>query len=221
MVWWKIVIVIIISYFCGNISFARIISMTKKQDITKLGSGNPGSTNTLRQYGFKFGVLNLLLDMLKSFVPCLVVYFVCDKSMVMVYIAGISAMVGHMYPVVYGFKGGKGVATMLGLFFVTNPIATAIAIVVGFVIWLLCEYGSIVSFICITVLTIVEGIRARATLPLADRKIVCLILFAIFGLTWYAHRKNIERLLLGKESKASLLKKNKKKMKEIGKKENI
>lgn len=220
MVWWKVAITIIISYFCGNISFARIISMTKKQDITKLGSGNPGSTNVLRFYGFKFGVLNLILDMLKSLIPCLVVYFVCDKSTVMIYIAGISAMIGHMYPVVYGFRGGKGVATMLGVFFVTNPIATAISIVVGFFIWLAFEYGSIVSFICITFLTIVEGIRARANLGVTDRKIVCLILFAIFALTWYAHRKNIERLLLGKEGKASLIKKAKKKLKSNSIKEN-
>ena len=66
---------------------------------------------------------------------------------------------------------------------------------------------------CITALTGVEGVRARMNLSVGDRKIVCLILFAIFAFTWYAHRKNIERLLLGKESKASLIKKTKKKLK--------
>ena len=178
-----------------------------------MGSGNPGSTNILRNYGFKFGILNLALDMIKGFTPSLVAYFVFDKSYVMLYIAGISAMLGHIYPVLFKFKGGKGIATMMGLFLAANPIATLIALVIGFIIWAIFEYGSVVSFLCITSLTVVEGIRARMSLGITDRKIVCLILFAIFIFTWYAHRKNIERLLLGKESKASLIKKTKKKLK--------
>lgn len=213
MVWWHIVLVALVSYMCGNISFARIISRKKNDDITKMGSGNPGSTNILRNYGFKFGILNLALDMIKGFTPSLVAYFIFGKSYVMLYIAGISAMLGHIYPVLFKFKGGKGIATMMGLFLAANPIATVIALVLGFIIWAIFEYGSVVSFLCITSLTVVEGIRARMSLGLTDRKIVCLILFAIFIFTWYAHRKNIERLLLGKESKASLIKKTKKKLK--------
>lgn len=213
MVWWHIVLVVLISYMCGNVSFARIISNIKKDDITKMGSGNPGSTNILRNYGFKFGILNLALDMLKGFTPALIAYFVFEKSYVMLYIAGISAMLGHIYPVLFKFKGGKGIATMMGLFLAANPIATLIAIVIGFIIWAIFEYGSVVSFLCITSLTVVEGVRARMSLSVTDRKIVCLILFSIFIFTWYAHRKNIERLLLGKESKASLIKKTKKKLK--------
>lgn len=213
MVWWQVVIVVVLSYMCGNVSFARLISKTKHDDITKLGSGNPGSTNILRNYGFKFGVLNLALDMLKGFVPSIVAFYVFDKSYVMLYIAGISSMLGHIYPIMFGFKGGKGIATMLGLFLASNPIATLIVIAVGFVVWAIFEYGSVVSFLCITSLSVIEGIRVRMSLPLGDRKIICLILFAIFLFTWYAHRKNIERLLLGKESKASLIKKTKKKLK--------
>ncbi len=213
MIWWQVVLVVIISYFCGNISFARIISKAKKDDITKLGSGNPGSTNILRNYGFKFGVLNLALDMVKGFVPALICFYLFGRDYVMLYIAGISSMLGHIYPVTFKFKGGKGIATMLGMFLAANPIATLISIFTGAIIWAIFEYGSVVSFLCITALTVVEGIRARMTLGIGDRKIVCLILFAIFIFTWYAHRKNIERLLLGKESKASLIKKTKKKLK--------
>lgn len=213
MIWWQVLLVVVISYFCGNISFARIISMSKKDDITKMGSGNPGSTNILRNYGLKYGVLNLVLDMLKALIPCLVAYYVFGKDYVMLYIAGLSSMLGHIYPVVYGFKGGKGIATMMGMFLAANPIATLIVLVIGFIVWAIFEYGSVVSFLCITSLTVIEGIRARMNLDLTDRKIICLILFAIFLFTWYAHRKNIERLLLGKESKASLIKKTKKKLK--------
>ena len=92
MVWWHYVLVIVISYFCGNISFARIISKSKHQDITKLGSGNPGMTNTLRNFGFKFGLMNLLLDMLKSFVPAIVSFYVFNHSYMMLYIAGFSSI---------------------------------------------------------------------------------------------------------------------------------
>jgi hypothetical protein len=92
------------------------------------------------------------------------------------------------------------------------PIATITIMLIGAVIWFIFEYGSVVSFLCITTLTVVEGIRAKMTLPELDRKIICLMLFAIFAFTWYAHRKNIERLLLGKESKASIKKKVKKKL---------
>lgn len=213
MIWWQIVLVIVISYFCGNISFARIISGAKKQDITKMGSGNPGSTNVLRQYGFKFGILNLALDMLKAFIPSLVSFYLFGHSFVMLYVAGISSMIGHIYPVVYGFKGGKGVATVIGIFLAANPIATAVVLVIGFIVWAIFEYGSIVSFLCITSLTVVEGIRFKSVLEIADRRIVSILLFAIFIFTWYAHRKNIVRLLIGKESKASLIKKTKKKIK--------
>ena len=209
--------VIIFSYFCGNISFARIISSAKKDDITKMGSGNPGSTNILRQYGFKYGVLNLALDMLKAFIPSIVSFYLFGHSYVMLYVAGISSMIGHIYPIVYKFKGGKGVATVIGIFMAANPIATAVVLVIGFIVWAIFEYGSIVSFLCITSLTVIEGIRFKSVLQVGDRRIVCLILFAIFIFTWYAHRKNIVRLLIGKESKASLLKKVKKKMKNDGK----
>ena len=213
MVLWQVLLVVVISYFCGNISFARIISKSQHDDITKLGSGNPGSTNILRNYGFKFGILNLALDMLKSFIPSLATFYIFGHSYVMLYIAGISSMIGHIYPVIFGFKGGKGIATMLGMFLASNPIATLIVIAIGAVIWAIFEYGSVVSFLCITSMTVIEGIRAIMNLNVTDRKIVCLILFAIFLFTWYAHRKNIERLLLGKESKASLIKKTKKKLK--------
>ncbi len=212
MIWWQVLIVILISYLCGNISFARMISKTKKQDITKLGSGNPGMTNTLRNFGVKLGLLNLLLDMLKAFVPALVAYYVFGENRVMLYIAGLSAMCGHIYPVFYKFKGGKGISSMMGIFLASNPLVTAIVLIIGAIVWILFEYGSVVSFLCITSLTVIEGVRAKMSLPEMDRKAICLMLFAIFIFTWYAHRKNIERLLLGKESKASLKKKVKKKL---------
>ena len=213
MIWWQIVLIIIISYFMGNISFSRFLAKTKNQDITKLGSGNAGSTNILRNFGFKYGVLNLALDILKGFVPSFLAYKIFGDNLVYLYIAGISVMLGHIYPVIFKFKGGKGIASMLGVFVAADPIVTLIVIAVAAVSWLLFKYGSVASFICVTTLTVYEGIKAKE-LANNEPKIVCALLFVIFCLTWYAHRSNIERLLCGKESKVSLIKKTKKKLKE-------
>jgi len=82
--------------------------------------------------------------------------------------------------------------------------------------WLLFKYGSVASFICVTALTVYEGIKAKSLIG-NEPKIVCALLFVIFCLTWYAHRSNIERLLCGRESKVSLIKKTKKQLKKQSK----
>lgn len=213
VVWWHLVVIVILSYLCGNLSVARIISKKKNADITKLGSGNPGTTNVLRNFGFKVGLLNFILDMLKGFVPTLVVLLIFNNP-IYTYSAGLSVILGHIYPVFYGLKGGKGIATMIGVFFATRPVVMAIVVVVAGISWLIFKYGSLASFICVTCLTVAEGIKAKATLPLVESQVVCLLLFAIFIFTWFAHRKNIERLLIGKESKVDLIKSTKKKFKD-------
>lgn len=215
-VWWQLLLVIVISYFFGNVTFARIIAKSKHKDITKLGSGNPGSTNTLRNFGLKLGILNLVLDLLKGFIPSLVAFYLFGQNYVYLYIAGISTIVGHIYPVIYKFKGGKGIATMMGVFLAANPIATLSMIVVAALVWLCFQYGSVASFLCVTVLTCVESVLHR-DLPFEQYQAICLLLFAIFLLTWWAHRKNIERLLLGNESKVSLTKRTKKNIKRMRK----
>ena len=211
LLWWQWVIIIVCSYFIGNISVSRFIARSKNQDITQLGSGNPGSTNVLRNYGFKYGILNLCLDIFKGVIPCLVVWLTTHEIVVL-YAAGISVMLGHMFPVIFKFKGGKGIATMLGVFAVANPLATVIVIACAAICWLIFQYGSLSSFLCVTVLTVVEGIKAKS-LDNPHRLIVSLLLFSIFLLTWWAHRANIKRLLLGKESKVDLIASAKKKIK--------
>lgn len=213
MIWWHIVLVVIVSYFVGNISVSRILAGTKKKDITKLGSGNAGSTNVLRNFGLGMGVLNLVLDILKGFIPAFVAYKIFNDNLVYLYIAGISVMIGHIYPVIFKFKGGKGIASMLGVFLASNPIATLIVIAVALISWLAFKYGSIASFICVTALTFIEGLNAKL-LAFPENLIVSILLFVIFCLTWYAHRGNIVRLLCGKESKVSLIKSTKKRIKE-------
>ncbi len=212
MVWWHILIIIVVSYFIGNISFSRMLALSKHKDITKLGSGNAGSTNVLRNFGLGYGVINLVLDILKGFLPAFLSYIIFDNNLIYLYIAGISVMVGHIYPVVFKFKGGKGIASMLGVFLAADPVVTLIVIACALVCWLIFKYGSLASFLCVTALTVYEGIQAKS-MPEGEGKIICLLLFIIFCLTWYAHRSNIERLLCGKESKVSLIKSTKKKIK--------
>lgn len=211
MVWWHILLIVLCSYLAGNISVSRIIAKSKNDDITKHGSGNPGSTNVLRSYGLKWGIFNLILDMLKAIIPCVIVLFTTNSTM-LVYVAGISVMLGHVFPVVFKFKGGKGIATMMGVFLVTNPIATVIVFFVAFLLFLACKYMSVASFLCVTALTVIEGFYAKS-LPNPDKLVVSLILFSIFVLTFWAHRTNIKRLLVGKESKIDLLSKTNKKIK--------
>lgn len=205
MKWWHFLIIIVVSYFVGNISFSRMFGKIKHKDITKLGSGNAGSTNVLRNFGFKFGVLNLCLDILKGFIPSIAFYYVFGENIIYLYTAGISVMLGHIFPVIYKFKGGKGIASMLGIFLAADPIITLIVIGTAALVWFLFKYGSVASFVCVTALTVIEGVKAKS-LESPQNLIVSLMLFFIFCLTWFMHRSNIERLLCGRESKVSLLK---------------
>lgn len=205
MVWWHFLIIIVVSYFVGNISFSRMFGKIKHKDITKLGSGNAGSTNVLRNFGFKFGVLNLCLDILKGFVPSIVFFYVFGENIIYLYTAGISVMLGHIFPVIYKFKGGKGIASMLGVFLAADPVVTLIVIGTAALVWFLFKYGSLASFVCVTALTVIEGVKAKS-LESPQNLVISLMLFFIFCLTWFMHRSNIERLLCGRESKVSLIK---------------
>ena len=191
-VWWQLLLVIVISYLFGNVTFARIIAKCKHKDITKLGSGNPGSTNTLRNFGLKLGILNLVLDLLKGFIPSIVTFYLFGQNYAYLYIAGISTIVGHIYPVIFKFKGGKGIATMMGVFLAANPIATLITIVVAALVWLCFQYGSVASFLCVTVLSCIEGV-VHKNLPMEQYQLICLLLFAIF-LTSFVHKIYCRRL---------------------------
>ena len=123
MIYLYYVLLGLVSYFLGNISTARIVAKCKHDDITKHGSGNPGTLNTWRAFGFWPGICTFLLDMIKGLVPTLVAFLTfgyidgCCAEIAM-YVAGFSVVLGHIFPVVFKFKGGKGIATSIGVFFV-------------------------------------------------------------------------------------------------------
>jgi len=205
----------IVSYFIGNINFAVIITRRARlRDIRQMGSGNPGATNMLRQYGFKLGILNFILDVCKGVIPALVGVIAfggwnTPYGQIALYACGLAAVLGHCFPVIYKFKGGKGVSSIVGVFMVANPLFTLGIIVVVGVYWAAFEYGAISSIVLITFMVIVQGLGidpdSYGSVAIVSM-LVGLYFFAIF-----THRTNVKRLLSGKENHASLLRKLKRK----------
>lgn len=208
----KWVLLIIGSYALGNISFARIISRIKKDDITKHGSGNPGTMNMIRTFGVGIGLLTLVLDCLKGALPALagMLLFRADGELMSntaLYAAGLAVVFGHMYPVAYGFKGGKSVACALGIFCVANPILLVCVFFASILYLYFFDYGAVFSFIVLSICTTVEVINFQGNVA------ITMLLFAMYFLIIFAHRKNIFRLLVGEENKVNLKKSLKKMLK--------
>ena len=209
------------AYLIGNFSFARIISHKKNSDITKLGSGNPGTMNMLRNFGIKSGALTLLLDAVKGALPALTGFLAFGGTAggglayVGLYVGGLGAILGHNFPVFYKFKGGKGVACMLGIFLVARPLETLIVMLAVFLYLCVFDYASFGSFLLITAMTIMEAIRINlAAYAFGIDIALKIILFGMFFLCFFMHRQNILRLLVGKENKVNL----RKAMAKLGKK---
>lgn len=203
-------LLVIASYFIGNISVARLISKKKNNDITKLGSGNPGTMNMARNFGWKMGLLTLVLDMVKAIIPCLAGYFLGKYAFAgvfsintWVYATGLAVILGHMFPIFYKFKGGKGIACALGVFAVTHPIWIAIFLAVGLLILVLTEIGSLTSLTLVTGLSIVGIIYSNHFVEIILIAIIYLLLIV-------AHRQNLVRLFKGQENKVKLFKKKEK-----------
>ncbi len=218
----------IASYMFGNINWAIIISKSKKQDIRKMGSGNPGTLNMSRNLGLKFGLLTFFLDIMKGVIPVLIAFFVFKEKYFLnsefmisdfaVYLCGLSVVLGHIYPVVFKFKGGKGIASTIGVFIACESVSEGpwivviiMALVAALVFIYLTEFGAMGSFIAITPPVIASLIRlyvlygkysSGSTMFLFVATNI--IIFTICFFTWFAHRKNIERMLAGDEHPTSI-----------------
>ena len=205
------IIVGIVAYLIGSISFSVIFS--KKMagfDVREKGSGNAGATNMLRSVGKKAAVLTLLCDALKGVVAIIFAIIVgaiakeSDKA-VLVQIAGILVVVGHTYPVFFGFKGGKGVATALGVLLITNWKIGLICLVFALVIMALTRIvsaGSVVAAVLFPVLVLF--MHTNYTISEGSSYFVYSIILAVIVL--FNHRSNIKRILSGTENKLSFKK---------------
>ncbi|HHX95982.1 MAG TPA: glycerol-3-phosphate 1-O-acyltransferase PlsY [Clostridia bacterium] len=191
----KACLVIIPAYLLGSISFGIIVSkLIKKIDIRDYGSGNIGFTNVLRVVGKGPAALVLLGDALKGSMGVLLGYYLGGASYGYAVIGGIMAMLGHTYPLYFKFKGGKGVATGLGVIITLAPDVTLIALLIFLITVFISRYVSLGSLL------------AAISVPICMyllNKAVPIFLFGTFGALFviYNHRANIVRLYQGKENK--------------------
>ncbi|GHV00472.1 glycerol-3-phosphate acyltransferase [Clostridia bacterium] len=215
LVWWRILILVVASYCMGNISFARTMASSRHMDITTKGSGNPGTMNVVRTMGWKFGLFTLLLDVAKAVIPCVLGCLFLEypnmSSLPGVYIAGLSTIVGHMFPVFHRFKGGKSVASAIGVFLAADWRFALGAIAIALLIFLLFRYGSVASLCCIFMMTVVEYLKffvfdfepSDALLLAApatkDQILLAILLGVMTALIFFAHRENLKRLFEGRE----------------------
>lgn len=207
------IIVGLVAYLLGSISFSVIIS--KKMagfDVREKGSGNAGATNMLRSVGKKAAVLTLLGDALKGAVAILFAIIVgkiaknADKAL-LVQIAGILVVIGHTFPIFFGFKGGKGVATSLGVLLMTNWKIGLICLVFALILMALTKMvsmGSVGAAILFPVLVLF--IHTNFTVSEGSGYLVYSIILAL--LVAFNHRSNIKRILNGTENKLSFKKKD-------------
>ncbi|MBO5909868.1 MAG: glycerol-3-phosphate 1-O-acyltransferase PlsY [Clostridia bacterium] len=202
-----LVILAVCSYLFGNINFAKIISKCKKDDITKHGSGNPGTLNMLRTFGFKWAIFNMALEICKGVIPTLIgklVFKQWDLSQIAVYVAGVSVILGHIYPVFSKFKGGKGVAAFAGFSFVALPWWVALIILICcFTFVVITSIGSVGTLGFVLISAVVQFIRINP----ANYGWLCYIALAfVVTLIMYVHRGNIKRLFQGKENPTNIRK---------------
>lgn len=202
----KYILVVIIAYLLGSISFSVIISKKLAGfDVREKGSGNAGSTNVLRTVGKKGAILTLICDCLKGVIVVLIAYIVSKTAQntdgaLLVQLAGLAVVLGHTFPIFFNFKGGKGVATSLGVLLIINWQIGLICLVFALLLMALTRFvslGSVSAAILFPVLTIfihthyiVDGSYIIFALLLGA--------FVVFN-----HRANVKRLLEGKENKLS------------------
>ena len=186
-------VAIIFSYLLGSIPFGLILTkLFLKKDIRKIGSGNIGATNVLRSGNKLIAYLTLFFDILKAVIP--VVYIKLNYPD-LIYISSLSVFLGHVFPIWLKFKGGKGVATYVGILFSINLIFGFIFCISWLLVFLLSKYSSLSSLV------------ASLSVPLflfftnGEQIIFFIILFVLI---FYTHRENIKRLKNKEESKSNI-----------------
>jgi len=188
------IIVVVVAYLLGSIPVGYLIVRGKSgADIRETGSGGTGATNVSRRAGKAAGVLTLLLDAAKGCVAVVIARTVSGDDWVIA-AAAIAALVGHIFPVWLGFRGGKGVATGVGIFLVLAPIPLLCAGVVFVAIVLLTRYVSLGSMTAAILIPVLVWVQSDSQ-PLLTAAVVGSALIV------FAHRGNIQRLAAGTESR--------------------
>ena len=217
----NLIFVIVLAYLVGSIPTSIILSkLVKGIDIRNYGSGNAGGTNVFRVLGWKWGILTILLDALKGAVAVIVVARLYldsfpfhnitpfdDFTLVQI-ICGVSAVLGHVWTVFAGFKGGKGIATGLGVLITITTLDMVVALGIFIVVVTLSRYislGSLIAAISVPLILIVRENIFGVDIQGYHTILPFSILLALIVV--YTHRANIDRLLKGNERKISFVKK--------------
>ena len=206
------ILFLLLAYLIGAFPSAVWLGKTfYNTDVREYGSGNAGATNTFRTLGAKAGIPVLIMDILKGWVAVNLIYFISDYQLLSdekffeIKLAfGIAAVIGHLFPVYTGFRGGKGIATMLGVMLGIHWQAALCSALVFIVTFLISKYVSLSSIIA----SLAFPIIVIVILPHQNTN-SSLIIFSIFVpiLSLITHQKNIERLLRREENKAKFGKK--------------
>ncbi|WP_435114612.1 glycerol-3-phosphate 1-O-acyltransferase PlsY [Candidatus Pelagibacter bacterium nBUS_36] len=184
----------IISYLMGSIPFGLILTRVfLKKDIRDIGSGNIGATNALRTGNKLIGYTTLILDISKAIIP---VIFVKINFPDLIFVASLCAFLGHVFPIWLKFKGGKGVATYVGILFSINILLGTIFIISWIVIFILTKYSSLSS--------IIGAISIPLYFLLTGQSNNVIFFIIMFVLIFFTHRENIKRLKNKEESKTKI-----------------
>lgn len=208
---WRAVLSALGGYLLGSISFAIIITrLFAKKDVRNEGSGNAGMTNVLRTTGKLPAVLTLIGDLGKAVLAIYLSRWIFSTltfegaGKIGMYLAGIFVLLGHIYPVFFNFRGGKGVLTCAGIFFVLDPILCSVCIAIFLIVTLISGYvslGSILAMGSAPVLTLIVGLTLRADV-LSTSSVLWQSFFVLIlaSISIFMHRSNIKRLLSGTEN---------------------
>jgi acyl phosphate:glycerol-3-phosphate acyltransferase len=183
----------VIAYLIGAIPIGVILSKIKGIDPRKTGSGNIGATNVMRAAGKIFGLLTLIGDILKGLIPTLIAINSGLSSPVIAAI-GLATFLGHLFPVYLKFKGGKGVATALGVYVAINPYAILISIIIFILVFAKWRYVSLGSLIG-------TGVMPLALIAFKSPMEYTYLSLAVGILIFIKHKDNIKRLVAGKENR--------------------
>ena len=190
----ELILIISISYLMGSIPFGLILTkFFLKKDIREVGSGNIGATNVLRTGNKTIGYLTLLLDVLKAVTPVLYIKF---KFPELVYISSLSVFIGHVFPIWLKFKGGKGVATYVGILFSINFFLGIVFFISWLIVFFASKYSSLGSILATLLIPIFIFLN-----PNYENEYFFIIMFVLILFT---HRENVKRLINKEESKTKI-----------------
>jgi glycerol-3-phosphate acyltransferase PlsY len=186
-----------LAYLLGSIPFGYLlVKIFRKQDIRATGSGNIGATNVARSGAKGLGITTLLLDCGKAFLAVKLAQHIAPDNYDLAVVAAIAAILGHVFPIWLGFRGGKGVASALGVFLALSPAATGCTFAIFLVIVLITRYVSLASIIGSAFFPFfgLYFVRYRTPIVIAGYLFIPLLIIV-------KHHANIRRLLAGNESR--------------------